>query len=125
INQHDDFFLQPTNQGEMWQHHFQVRSDTAIQVYLSNNDLPDFDSLHITVKAIPDNAPQIVAQQTKDSISGRQVLLMGNAADDYGLSQLLFHYIITNEQKQIIREKSIAILQPNNAKTLNYHYYFD
>lgn len=123
--QHQDFYLTKNASGQLWHNDFRALQDTTFLLRFSNNALPDFDSLSFTVQTIADNVPQISAQQTKDSISGRQVLIMGNATDDYGLSRLLFHYTITDERKQTIADKTVAILQPKNAKTLNYHYYFD
>ncbi|HET8574463.1 MAG TPA: hypothetical protein VFL76_11420 [Edaphocola sp.] len=124
-HQNKEFYLIKSKASKLWHYQFEALKDTAFQLRFSNNALPDFDSLAFSIQVIPDNAPQINARQTKDSISGRQVLIMGNAADDYGLSRLLFHYMITDVSKKTIAEKTIVIVQTNNAKTLNYHYYFD
>lgn len=124
-HQKKEFYLIKNEASKLWHYQFKALKDTIFQLYFSNTALPDFDSLAFAVQAIPDNAPQISAQQTKDSISGRQVLIMGSATDDYGLSRLLFHYMITDGSKKTIADKTVTIVHPDNAKTLNYHYYFD
>ncbi len=43
----------------------------------------------------------------KDSIIGQQVLLTGNASDDYGISRLYFHYTVVDAAKQVVSEKNI------------------
>lgn len=118
------FFLK-NKQDNQWNYNMDVMQDTSIQIYLSNKKLPRFDTLSYTLKAIPDEAPQINAQEDKDTISGRKVLITGIASDDYGLSKLLFHYTIVNPNHKVETDKTIPIQATANARSLNFSYYFD
>lgn len=108
-----------------WQYQMTALKDSTLHFYLSSKKLPYFDTLSYRLKIIQDKAPQVSAQQDKDTISGRQILLTGIAADDYGLSKLLFHYTISDPDNKVAREKTIPIEATHNARTMNYHYYFD
>jgi hypothetical protein len=107
-----------------WSGSMIVKGDSVYKIYLSNKALPHADSFQYRVHSIPDEAPRVMAQQIKDSISGRQVLLSGQAADDYGIRRLYFHYYITNEAGKTIADKRIFI-QKAQVKLQSFQYYFD
>src|SRR5690606_12110128 len=59
-----------------------------------------------------------------DSVSGQQVLLKGQATDDYGLRVLFFHYEVSGAEGQTVARKKIR-LPVRPGKITDYHYYFD
>lgn len=111
--------------SNQWDYQIRIMQDTSFQVFLSNKALPRFDTLGFSIKSIPDNPPQITAVQNKDSISGRQVLITGDATDDYGLTRLIFRYKINDKNNKLIADSSLAITHPASMRHINYHHYFD
>ena len=58
----------------------------------ANQYLRSGDSLHFAVSVIPDLYPAISVEQQKDSTSTKRLFFKGLIKDDYGFSQLTFHY---------------------------------
>ncbi len=100
--------LQKNDEG-WWSTAAKFMRDTTYVLLLSNRQMPGSDSFRYRVQVIADAAPQVQMQEMKDSITGQQVLVTGNASDDYGLSRLYFHYRILNAGKQVVAEKNIPI----------------
>jgi hypothetical protein len=71
--------------------------DEVYTVYLSNRDLPRADSVRYHLNVVPDLHPAIQVQTFTDSLDPSFVYFAGDASDDYGLTQLLFHTQITRE----------------------------
>ena len=94
---------------DVWSTAAKFMKDTSYVLFLSNRQMPKSDSFRYRVQVIADAAPQVQMQEMKDSITGQQVLLTGNASDDYGLSRLYFHYSILNAGKVVVAEKNIPI----------------
>lgn len=107
-----------------WQGSARFMHDTAYTVFLSNKQMPKSDSFRYQMQVIPDLHPQVQAQIMKDSISGQQILLTGNASDDYGISRLYFHYAVVDAGKKILAEKNIPI-KVTNGKVIPFQQYFD
>lgn len=110
--------------GDEWKTAARFMQDTAYTIFLSNKQMPKSDSFRYQMQVIPDLNPQVQMQEMKDSITGQQVLLTGNASDDYGISRLYFHYAIYNSGKQLVAEKNIPVkLQAGNV--VPFQQYFD
>jgi hypothetical protein len=110
--------------GEEWKTSARFMHDTAYTIFLSNKQMPKSDSFRYQMQVIPDLNPQVQMQEKKDSITGQQILLTGNASDDYGISRLYFHYAIYNSGKQLVSEKNIPVkLQAGNV--VPFQQYFD
>lgn len=117
-----DFPLQK-NDGE-WKTSARFMRDTSYTLFLSNKQMPKSDSFRYQMQVIPDLNPQVQMQVMKDSITGQQILLTGNASDDYGISRLYFHYTISDASKQVISEKNIPVkVQAGNV--VPFQQYFD
>lgn len=108
-----------------WSFQWIAHQDTSFRFFLSNQRLPSFDSLVFHLKVITDQSPQIMAQQHKDSLTGRQVLITGSASDDYGLSRLNFAYQVLDAQNKEILRKTIPLQHKANTVHVNFDYYFD
>jgi len=107
-----------------WTAAAQFLRDTGYTLYLSNKQMPRSDSLSYRMQVIADLHPQVQLQEIKDSITGQQVLLTGNASDDYGISRLYFHYTVTDRQKNLVREKNIP-LKTTAGNVIPFQQYFD
>lgn len=115
--------LRKTEDGR-WSTAARFMKDTVYTLFLGNRQMPESDSFRYQVKVIADAAPQVQLQEMKDSITGQQVLLTGNASDDYGLSRLYFHYSILDKNKALVAEKNIPIkLSAGNVAP--FQHYFD
>ncbi len=66
--------------------------DETYKVFISNNLLPNADSVAYTITVIPDLNPQISVEEFKDSTNRTQIYFAGEASDDYGLLNLSFNY---------------------------------
>lgn len=72
-------------------------SDQRYTVFISNQYLPHADSIGYSLTVVPDLHPVIQVQPFVDSLENNVVFFAGDASDDYGLSQLIFHTRITRE----------------------------
>jgi len=114
----------PKNEISSFNAQYRFMQDTAYAFIISNKQMPHADSFRYQVQITPDLAPQVTLEELKDSISGQQVVLSGNASDDYGISRLYFHYTILNEQHQTLSQKDIPLkTAPGNISP--YQFYFD
>lgn len=107
-----------------WSGQYRFVADTTYTLFLTNKEIVIPDSFKYNVKVSPDLPPQVQAQQIKDSITGQQILITGNASDDYGISRLLFRYSIHNANKEVVTEKSM-LLKSNGGTLVPFQYYFD
>lgn len=112
------------NDNDTWSSAARFLKDTSYTLFLGNKAIPHADSLTYHMQVIPDLNPQVQMQEMKDSITGQQILLSGNASDDYGVSRVNFHYAIYNSQKQLLANK-IAPIKIAPSSVVPFQYYFD
>lgn len=113
-----------TKNNSEWNYSMKLFNDTTYSIYLSNKNMPKSDSFNYRVQVIKDQSPQVLLEQFKDIISGQQILLTGQASDDYGLTELNFRYFILNTDKERIAEKKISLQKPS-GKVYSFQHYFD
>ncbi len=109
--------------GNTWSSQYRFLRDTTYTLILSNKKTAVTDTYNYYVKVIPDEYPVLQLQEFRDSVTGKQILLNGNAGDDYGISRVLFHYSITNAQNQELAKKSLALKITSGALTTFQHYF--
>jgi len=109
---------------DAWKAAARFLKDTSYTIFLGNKAMPRSDSFTYHVEVIPDLNPQVQMQEMKDSISGQQILLTGNASDDYGISRLNFHYAIYDGRKQLLANKIIPVKMAPGA-VAPFQQYFD
>jgi len=107
-----------------WSTSARFTKDTSYTLLLSGKQMPKADSFRYQVQIIADNHPQVQAIQVQDSITGQQILLSGNASDDYGINRLYFHYTVLDAEKKVIAAKNIS-LKTSNGNLLPFQHYFD
>ena len=98
--------------------------DEHYKVFVSNQLLPNADSIGYTVSVIPDRFPEISVQQFIDSSDTRLYFFVGNASDDYGLNKLSFNYKIKHADQKEEPTQTIA-LELKKGREVNYDYLFD
>lgn len=95
--------MDEANQKSENEFEYKVRATAPFEygIYLSNQFLPQPDSLLYTVHVIKDQYPVIQVEAIVDSSNQSAVLFDGEIGDDYGLSKLAFNYTITDEKGKI------------------------
>ncbi|MEM9822613.1 MAG: DUF4175 domain-containing protein, partial [Bacteroidota bacterium] len=98
--------------------------DQQYKLYVSNNDLPNADSIAYSITVIPDLHPTINVEQFKDSTDSKLLFFVGDAADDYGLLNLTFNYRTTNA-KGVQGAVQTTQLQKPGTKQIQYDHTWD
>jgi hypothetical protein len=118
---------QPTATNQVGEQNFNLRKKILKEgryiIYISNEDLPEGDSVLYSMTLIPDLYPSIDVKSSTDSLQDKIVYFVGEASDDYGLKQLNFHYSIERES-QLLREDKIA-MTISKGKQTTYEYILD
>ena len=78
-----------------------IYKSTNYNVYIQNAVTPPELALSYSIEVIPDLFPEIEIQQVKDSLQLTRIYFKGNIGDDYGFSDLSFHYNIENSDSAI------------------------
>jgi hypothetical protein len=66
----------------------------SYKIYVSGENMPRVDSVAYTVNVIPDRYPIISVEEFIDEEDDKLRYFAGEAADDYGLREISFHYQI-------------------------------
>jgi len=99
------------------------RKAQTYTVFISNDELGNADSVAYSISVIPDLHPSISVKQFEDSTQSKLLFFVGDASDDYGLSQLSFNYTIESEGvKGKMISNPLKIMAP---KQTNYDYTWD
>lgn len=98
--------------------------DEIYKVYISNQFMPQGDSISYSINVIPDNHPSINVQALQDSVEQEVIYFIGQASDDYGISKLDFHYTVTNENGKVVDSQSKPMAIKGQLET-PYDYLFD
>lgn len=98
--------------------------DETYKIFISNNLLPNADSVAYTVSIIPDLHPQIMVEEFKDSTNQRLTFFAGDASDDYGLNNLTFNYQVKKVKGGQLPMNTIKI-EKQAGKQINYQYTWD
>ncbi|MCH2042813.1 MAG: DUF4175 domain-containing protein [Saprospiraceae bacterium] len=92
-------------------------------IFISNEQLPNGDSMTYSLTVIPDLHPTIDVKVEQDTINDKIVYFAGEATDDYGIRNLNFHYKIENEKTATRSDRiSLAI---NKGKQTTYDHILD
>lgn len=78
-----------------------IYKSTNYNVYIQNAVTPPELALSYSIEVIPDLFPEIEVQQVKDSLQLTRIYFKGNIGDDYGFSDLSFHFNIENADSAI------------------------
>jgi hypothetical protein len=74
-----------------------IVEDQSYSIYISSSSLHHADSASYQINTIKDKYPVINANAFVDSLDTRTVYFAGECADDYGLTNLYFHYKIKDK----------------------------
>ncbi len=109
---------------ELFQFNRRALRDETYKIFISNNLLPNADSVAYTITVIPDLHPQIAVEEFKDSTNQKMLFFAGDASDDYGLLNLTFNYQIKKTKGGQLPMNSTKI-EKKVGKTADYNYTWD
>lgn len=102
-----------------------LRND-RYKLYVSNQLLPEPDSVAYALSVIPDLYPQISVESFQDSTDEKLIYFLGEASDDYGLSRLDFVYTVKREATgKEEAEVRVPIQSSPKGKQTRYDYVWD
>lgn len=105
---------------------FQRRAmqDELYKLFISNQYLPNADSVGYSISIVPDEYPTISVEKFEDSTQNLQYYFIGEASDDYGLMSLSFNYRIARHSGEQEPLQSTKLRQPD-GKAAQYAYTWD
>ena len=90
-------------------------------VYIDNAYLTTPDSSIYNINVAPDNHPSISVEAFADSTNAEVKYFIGNASDDYGLTNLTFNYTVTDQTGRNKKTNRVPIPKaPSNEWTYDY-----
>ncbi len=101
-----------------------LRKDHLYQVLLSNKRIQKPDSLNYAINIIKDQHPSISVETFVDSTDNSKIFFAGNASDDYGISNLTFHYTIVKNKGGAQTEKILKVDRAE-GRDIGYEYNID
>jgi len=119
---------------ELFQFSRRALKDETYKIFISNNLLPNADSVAYTITVIPDLHPQIAVEEFKDSTNQKLLFFAGDASDDYGLQSLTFNYQIKKPKGGQLPMNTVKVgmqgAAPSSAKAMagkqaDYNYTWD
>ncbi|NBC06221.1 MAG: DUF4175 domain-containing protein [Bacteroidetes bacterium] len=109
---------------DLFSHQRQVFKDQAYKLFISNEELPNADSISYTISVVPDLYPNISATKFQDSTQQKLFFFVGDASDDYGLRSLSFNYRI-KKADGTQGELQTELLEKPGGKQIQYDHVFD
>lgn len=97
--------------------------DEIYRLYISNEALPNADSVTYSITVVPDLYPVIKAEKFQDSTNAKLLFFVGEASDDYGLLSLAFNYRIKRDGRE--GELKTMKLQKPEGKNIQYNHIWD
>ena len=99
-----------------------LSKNQSYQIFLDNEYGSNRNVIEYYISVVPDQHPSISLKYYHDTIVYDYLLLGGNIADDYGLTQLNLVYRILDQDNQI-KQVYKKMPLPFNKKVLNQSYY--
>lgn len=102
----------------------QALKDEPYKVFISNQLVPQGDSISYSITVIPDLYPNITAEKFQDSTDNKVLYFVGDASDDYGLLSLSFNYRIKKANGQQGPQQTLKLGKPA-GKQMRFDHIFD
>ncbi len=100
-----------------------ILSNDTYRLFISNEQLPNADSVTYTLGVIPDQYPVIEVEKFVDSTDNKLLYFVGDAADDYGLISLSFNYRLRRNGQD--GDLQTIKLENPDGKAIQYSHVFD
>lgn len=102
-----------------------VMQDDIYKLFISNEALPNADSIAYSLSVIPDLYPEISVEKFQDSLDTKLIYFVGEASDDYGMQSLQFNYRVAQEGNASEAPLKTALIQAPDGKQTSYEHIFD
>ncbi len=99
------------------------RNPDNYEIILENDKSKNKQKITYRIDVVKDLFPQINVSNLQDSVLYKRVMLGGNIADDYGLSQLVLHFRIRDENQKEVSSGSANI--PFNKSQLQQNFVYN
>lgn len=106
---------------ESFQYKRKFMGDKRYKILVSNEEIPNADSISYNLSVIPDLHPTINVKQYEDSTNKKVLFFIGDASDDYGLRSLSFNYRVTDEKGNQGSLQTSKLKKPD-ANQIQYDY---
>jgi myosin heavy subunit len=125
--QFGDDALQPIKRfaDELFTFKKQAKANSPYKLFISNQQLPNADSISYSLTVIPDLYPTISVEKFQDSTDNKLLFFVGQASDDYGLRRLSFNYQINKGGNGAEGKLNTVGLGQVSGKQAQYDYTFD
>ncbi len=101
-----------------------IRNNDFYQVFISNKNVPQGDSVSYSLNVIKDQYPTISVEQFVDSTENKLLFFVGNASDDYGLNEVTFNYNITKANGSQLPLQVLKLKDPSDREA-SFEHTFD
>lgn len=118
------FDLKYQQDQDQWQNSLTVRRDTCYQILFSGHHQQYTDSFRYRVSVIRDQNPVLQVSQLRDSITGTQLALSGQASDDHKITRLNFHYYLKDAEGNT-RRHTASPIPFSPGRIVPFQHYFD
>ncbi|MBP9879272.1 MAG: DUF4175 family protein [Chitinophagales bacterium] len=99
------------------------------KIGIGNTQVYNRDTISYTITVIPDEFPQITAEQFKDSTDNKFLYFLGEINDDYGFKSMYFKYKVEGRDaadNYFVKEENKDVLSvPSGVKSNRYTHSFD
>jgi hypothetical protein len=102
----------------------QIRNNDFYKVFISNENVPQGDSVSYSLNVIKDQYPTISVEQFVDSTENKLLFFVGSASDDYGLNTVTFNYNITKANGSQLPLQIIKLSDPKSREA-SFEHTFD
>ena len=99
--------------------------DDTYKLFVSNEELPNADSISYGISVIPDLYPEINVEKLQDSLDSKLMYFIGETSDDYGLKSLSFNYRVNQNNGSREGELIKTPLFDPQARQATYDHIFD
>jgi len=100
-----------------------IMKDDIYKVFISNEVIPNPDSISYTLNVTPDQHPEISVESFVDSLEKNLTYFIGNASDDYALTSFTFNYTVTKENGS--QKTESKLLKNPQSREVQYDHTFD
>ena len=109
---------------DLFTYEHRAMRDQWYKLFVSNDVLPNADSISYAISVIPDLYPTIEVEKFQDSLDNKLLFFVGEASDDYGLMSLSFNYRLKRADG-VEEELTTIKLDKSPGKQTQYNHTFD
>ena len=98
-----------------------IRNNDFYKVFISNENVPNGDSVSYSLNVIKDQYPTISVESFVDSTENKLLFFVGRASDDYGINTVTFNYNITKANGSQMPLQIVKLSDPKSREAAFEH----